>query len=68
VKRKGGPSETGYYMLDFRRICRIECNKVVKPEQAPLEPKVLQISIETRGELREKLAWYFGRIPKEDML
>jgi hypothetical protein len=28
VKRKEGPPETGYYMLDFRRICRIECKKV----------------------------------------
>jgi len=68
VKCPGGSSETGCYMLDFRRICRIECNKIVKPEQAPLETKVLQISIETRGELRDKLAWYFGRTPKEDML
>jgi len=68
VKRQEGLSKTGFYMLDFRRICRIECKKVVKPEQAPLEPKVLQISIDTRGELRDKLAWYFGRTPKEDML
>jgi len=68
VKGPGGPRETGYYTVDFRRICRIECNKIVKPDQAPLETKVLQISIETRGELRDKLAWYFGRTPKEDML
>jgi len=60
--------ETGYYMIDFRRICRIECNKIVKPDQAPLETKVLQISIETRREFREKLASYFGRTPEEDKL
>ncbi|MBN1508459.1 MAG: hypothetical protein JW955_16540 [Sedimentisphaerales bacterium] len=68
VNRKGGPIQTGYYMLDFRRIYRIECDKVANAKQAPLEPRLLQISIETRGELRDKLAWYFGRTPKEDML
>lgn len=68
VNRKGGPIQTGCYMLDFRRIYRIECDKVANAKQAPLEPKLLQISIETRGELRDKLAWYFGRTPKEDML
>jgi len=68
VNRKGGPIQTGYYLLDFRRIHRIECDKVANAKQAPLEPKLLQISIETRGELRDKLAWYFGRRPKEDIL
>lgn len=68
VKGPEGPLQTGYYMIDFRRICRIECNKIVKPDQAPLETKVLQISIETRRELRDKLAWYFGRVPEEDMV
>jgi hypothetical protein len=60
--------EVGHYMIDFRRICRIECNKIEKSEQAPLGTKVLQISIETRGELRDKLAYYFGRTPEEDKL
>jgi hypothetical protein len=55
-------------MIDFRRICRIECNEIVTPEQAPLKTKVLQISIETRRELRDKLTWYFGRVPEEDMV
>jgi len=68
VNRTGGPSKTGYYMLDFRRICRIECDKVANAKQAPLESKLLQVSIQTRGELREKLAWYFGRTPKEDIV
>lgn len=67
VKGQGG-REIGHYMIDFRRICRIECNRIVKPEQAPLETKLLQISIETRRELRDKLAWYFGRTPREDAL
>jgi hypothetical protein len=66
LKGQEGP-EIGYYMIDFRRICRIECNKIVKPEQAPLETKVLQVSRETRKGLRDKLAWYFGRTPSEDM-
>ncbi len=43
--------EVGHYMIDFRKICRIECNKIVTPEQAPLETKVLQIAVDTRSEL-----------------
>jgi hypothetical protein len=69
MKDKGQEDrEVGHHMIDFRRICRIECNEIVTPEQAPLKTKVLQISIETRRELRDKLTWYFGRVPEEDMV
>jgi len=55
-------------MLDFRRIYRVECEKVANPKQAPLETKILELSVVTRGELRDKLADYFGRIPDEDRI
>ena len=68
VHRQAGNIETNYYMLDFRRIYRVECDKVANPKQAPLETKILELSVVTRGELRDKLADYFGRIPDEDRI
>lgn len=66
VHSKHGNVETGYYMVDFRRIYRVECEKVANAKQAPLEIKLLQLSIQTRNELREKIAEYFNRVPEED--
>lgn len=66
VHRRDRDKETNYYMLDFRKIYRIECDEVVDPKQAPLDTKILELSIPTRGELRDKVAWYFGRVPEED--
>lgn len=67
VHRREGPVQTGHYMIDFRRMHRVECDKIAKEAQAPLDTKVLQLSIETRAELRDKLAAYFGRTPDEDI-
>lgn len=66
LKTNDGCRQMGYYMVDFRRIHRIECDKIANPKQAPLDTKVLQLSIETRDELRKKLSAYFSRVPKED--
>ena len=66
VHRRGGPIETNYYMIDFRNIFRLYCDKIISPEDAPLESKVLELSIETRKELRGKVASYYGRVPTED--
>lgn len=65
-----GKIDMGYYMIDFKNICKIYCDTIKgnKPLQAPLGSKCLQLSIETRGELREKISDYFGRIPKEDKI
>jgi len=62
--KKGGP-EMGYYMVDFRRTCRVECAAVTR-QQSPVEAKVLQLSIDARGALRDKVADFFGRVPRED--
>ena len=59
--------ETQYYMIDFRNIHKINCESLVNP-QAPEGCKVLQLSVETRAELRNKLAFYFHRIPQEDRI
>jgi len=68
VHRKEGPTETNCYMVDFRNIHRLCCDKIISPEDAPLESKVLELSIETRKELRDKVASYYGRVPAEDQV
>jgi hypothetical protein len=69
VNMKGKPNiETGCYMIDFRNIFKVQCKKIIKSEQAPIEAKVLQLSIGARSELRDKLSFYFGRTPEEDVI
>jgi hypothetical protein len=66
VHRKQGNVETNYYMINFRDIYKLCCDKINTPTDAPLESKVLELSIETRKELREKITSHYGYIPKED--
>ena len=41
----------------------------LKPEDAPIiESKVLQLSIQARSELRDKITYYYSRIPEEDVI
>jgi hypothetical protein len=64
--------EITYYMIDFKNIYTIKCAMVkrpekAKPEDAPIiESKVLQLSIQARSELRDKIIYYYSRIPEED--
>jgi len=51
-----------YYMIDFRNIFRVQ----IPSDINPLSIKILQLSIQARKQLREKLAHYFGRRPEED--
>jgi len=61
----GGMKELiNYYMIDFRNICRVQTASSANPTST----KRLQLSIQARGELRDKLANYFGRKPEEDAL
>lgn len=60
--------ETNYYMIDFRNTYKLCCDKIISPENSPLESKILQLSIETRSELREKLVNYYANIPPEDKI
>ena len=63
VHRKKGNLETKYYMIDFRNTYKINCESL---KENPVEAKCLQLSVQTRSELREKIAYYYGRVPKED--
>ncbi len=56
-----------YYMIDFRSIYSLKCSKITSPKAAPRETKCLQLSIQSRKELREKMAYFFGRPAKEDI-
>jgi hypothetical protein len=59
---------TKYYMINFRNIFKVNCDKVVAPKNFPMESKVRELSIETRGLLRNKIAYYYGRVPEEDKI
>lgn len=65
---KQGDRETNQYMVDFRRISPLDWDKILDAKRAPTEVKVLQLTIETRKQLRDKLAHYFARIPDEDQV
>jgi hypothetical protein len=70
--------ESGYYYIDFRYITNVKCSCIVhEAEDIPkpkydalllqmLSSKKLELSVETRSDLRNKLAYYFLRIPEED--
>jgi hypothetical protein len=62
--------EVQYYMINFKDIRRIKCPLIKRPEKMNSEDpivqsKVLQLSITTRSELRDKIAYFF-REPAED--
>ncbi|MCX6826826.1 MAG: hypothetical protein NTV06_06145 [candidate division Zixibacteria bacterium] len=67
VDRRDGKIETNHYMIDFRKIYRVNCSKIINAKNAPSELKVLQLTIGTRSELRDKMAFYFSRPAEEDM-
>jgi len=66
INQKGENIETRCYMIDFRTIFQIKCDKVIAPKDTPLKCKCLQLTVETRNLLRDKLVFYFSRIPNED--
>jgi len=64
--KQGGNIQTNYYMIDFRNTYKLYCDKIKSPEKAPLESKCLQLSLQARDELRNKISYYYARVPKED--
>ncbi len=53
---------TRYYMIDFKQCYKIRCDNINKIRNL----KVLELTIQARNELRDKIAYYYGRKPKED--
>ncbi len=66
IKRKERQIDTNYYMIDFKDTYKIKCDKIITPKNSPLDMKYLQLSQNTRSELRKKISDYYGRIPDED--
>jgi len=62
------------YMIDFKNVQVLKCSLIKRPEMAQLEDtpiidsKVLQLTVEARRNLREKLAAYYARVPAEDTI
>ena len=63
-----------YYMIDFRNIYTIQCPLIKRSEElttqdpAIIKSKVLQLSIQARTELREKIGFYYTRVQLEDLI
>jgi len=68
VRTSGIQISTNYYQIDFRQITRVNCSQIVRDNKGPLEAKILQLSIETRQELRDKISSFYGRVPTEDQI
>ena len=68
INRKQGNIGTRYYMIDFRNTYKVNCQSLITPTNAPLDSKCLQLSIEARAEMRDKISYYYARVPKEDRL
>ncbi len=60
--------ELNYYMVDFRNTYKLICKQIRTPQESPLDSKCLQLSDETRSQLRDKIASYYTRIPIEDRI
>jgi hypothetical protein len=68
IHKKNGNIVCNHLMIDFRNIFKVKCEKIINPNESPLECKVLQLSKETRALLREKIIFYYSRVPKEDII
>lgn len=66
IKSKEKAIELNTYMVDFRRTYQIQCSTINTPADSPLDAKYLELTATTRKELREKIAYYYGRTPQED--
>ena len=66
LNRKGRQIEMRHYMVDFKNMCRVDSKKIKRRQPAPQGTKILQLTAHVRQELRDKLAYYFARIPEED--
>jgi hypothetical protein len=54
-------------LVDFKKIFRVDCSQIDRNNDAPAGVKVLQLTDTVRAQLRDKLAYFFGRPPDEDV-
>lgn len=70
--------ESGYYVIDFRQASKVNCNCIVHEKDKRSDykealskangSKILELSKKSRSELRNKLAFYYSRIPDVDAI
>jgi hypothetical protein len=68
LNRRTGNISTNYYMIDFRNMYKVHCDRIISASNSPVDSKHLQLSIDMRDDLRVKLARYYSRIPDEDLV
>lgn len=66
VDTRDGKLETNCYMIDIANTYRMNYDKINRYTPVPANVKRLQLSAQTRQELRDKVAYYYGRVPDED--
>lgn len=64
--RAGTKQRVHSHMVDFKSIFRVNCNAIDRKKEVPAGLKVLELTVSTRAQLRDKLANYFGRAAEED--
>lgn len=60
--------KTSYYMIDFRDTYKVDCSRLSNFKEELINLKHLQLSKETREELRNKISDYYFRVPEEDKI
>lgn len=60
--------KTNYYMIDFRNIYRLDCKRFQSAIHSPLETKILQLSLQARIELQQKLHFFYRLAPEDQPL
>jgi len=64
---QGSNIETNYYMIDFRNVYKINSKSLKSPRNILLKSKILQLTPETREDLRLKMGSYYSKPTKEDL-
>jgi hypothetical protein len=59
---------TNYYMIDYRDIKKIHCDRINSAKDSPYYLKILELTVQTRRDLRQKIGEYFNRVAPEDSL
>lgn len=52
-------------MIDFKDIFTISSKKI---QRGNSYPKIAQLTIKSRGELRDKISYFYNRVPEEDKI
>lgn len=66
VHLRSGPIKERARVIDFRHTFRLQCDKILEASNFPIDSKVLELTVDSRSELRLKVAQFYGRIPQED--